>query len=178
LFTPRSIRFQTSGLNVRKDEPDRQLWLNPFNDVLELRAFALAPDIPVSLRDARALRAFYDAGAATQNAEVVELEVRDVRGVPSIWLVLTQPVKPRGTQYVGSLTLPFAQGSFVMKMQAIEVLTVRESDDPTLDATFPDHALSRVRRALRDFEATVLLDPMLEREAPFNPRKPSWMFWR
>jgi hypothetical protein len=165
-------------LNVRKDELERQLWLNTFNDVLELRAFALKPDIPVRLTNARALRAFYDAGAAAQNAEVVELEVRDVRGIPSIWLVLTQPAKPRGTQYVGSLTLPFAHGSFVMKIQAIEVLAVRQSDDPALDATFPDHALSRVRRALHDFEATVLLDLMLEREAPLNPRKPFWMFWR
>jgi hypothetical protein len=101
-----------------------------------------------------------------------------VRGLPSIWLVLTQPAKPRGTQYVGSLTLPFSQGSFVMKIQAIEALTVRPSDDPALDATFPDHALTRVRRALRDFEATVLLDPVLEREALFSPRNPSWMFWR
>ncbi len=163
---------------MRKDEPDRQLWLNAFNDVLELRAFSLAPDIPVRLTDARALRAFYDAGAATQNTEIVELEVRDVRGVPSLWLMLTQPAKPRGTQYVGSLTLPFKHGSFVMKMQAIEVLTVRESDDPALDATFPDHALSRVRRALHEFEATVLLDPVLEQQAPFGSKKSSWMFWR
>jgi hypothetical protein len=177
-FTTRSIQFQTSGLIPRKDEPERQLWLNAFNDVLELRAFAITPDIPVRLRDARALRAFYDAGAAAQNAEVIELELHDVRGVPSLWLVLTQPAKPRGTQYVGSITLPFARGSFVMKIQGIEVLTGRESDDPALDATYPDHALSRVRRALREFEETVLIDPMLEREERFGPRKPSWMFWR
>lgn len=177
-FKTGSIRFQTSGLIPRKDEGNRRLWLNAFNDVLELRAFEVKPDIPVRLSDTRGLQNFYTSGAAAQNTEVVDLEVRDIRGIPSIWLVLKQPVKPHGAQYVGSVTLPFARGSFVMKIQAIEVLAGRSSDDPALDATFPDHALSRVRRALRGFEDTVMLDPALAQEAPFGSRKPSWMFWR
>ena len=96
-FTTASIRFQTSGLIPRKDEPLRQLWLNAWNDVLELRAFAMPPDIPVRLSDAKGLRAFYDAGANTQKARVVDLETRDVHGVRAIWLILEQPAKPTGT---------------------------------------------------------------------------------
>ena len=78
-FTTDSIRFNTSGLMLRKNEPARQLWLNAFNDVIEFRAFDLPPDIPVGLSDARGLRAFYDAGAVAQQGSVIRLEVRAVQ---------------------------------------------------------------------------------------------------
>jgi hypothetical protein len=104
-FTTRSIRFQTSGLIPRKDDPERQLWLNAWNDVLELRAFDVPPDIPVRLGDIPGLRGFYASGAQSQNAQVVDLEVREVKKVQAIWLILKQPTRPTGTQYVGSVTL-------------------------------------------------------------------------
>ena len=176
-FTTRSIRFQTSGLIPRKDEPNRQLWLNAWNDVLELRAFDVPPDIPVSLGDAQRLRGFYTSGAQSQNAQIVDLEVRDVKGVQAIWLILKQPAKPTGMQYVASVTLPYQNGSFVMKTQAIEVMTNRSSDNAAQDETFPDHALSRVRRTLREFTDTVLLDPTLESEPRFGTKKPWWKPW-
>ena len=78
-FTTDGIRFNTSGLMLRKNEPARQLWLNAFNDVIEFRAFDLQPDIPVRLSDARGLRAFYDAGAVAQQGSVIGLEVRAVQ---------------------------------------------------------------------------------------------------
>ncbi len=177
LFTTRSIRFQTSGLILRKDDPERQLWLNAWNDVLELRAFDLPPDIPVRLGDTPGLRGFYESGAQSQNAQIVDLEVRDVRKCQAIWLILKLPARRTGTQYVGSVTLPYQRGSFVMKIQATQVVTTRSSEDAALDASFPDHALSRVRRTLQEFTHTVLLDPALENEPRFGITKPWWKLW-
>jgi hypothetical protein len=64
-----------------------------------------------------------------------------------------------------------------MKTQATQVLSIRSSIDATLDETFPDSALSRVRRTLREFTDTVQFDPNLENEARFNARRPWWKRW-
>ena len=127
-FTTDSIRFNTSGLMLRKNEPARQLWLNAFNDVIEFRAFDLPPDIPVRLSDVRGLRAFYDSGAVAQQGSVIGLEVRAVQSIRAVLLELQLPAQPRGSTFVASITLPLRDGSFVIKAQAIEVLGFSEAD--------------------------------------------------
>jgi hypothetical protein len=170
-FTTRSIRFSTSGLMPRKNEPARQLWLNAFNDVIEFRTFDLPPDIPVRLSDARGLRAFYDAGAAAQNGTVLGLEVRAVGKVRAVLLELQLPAQPRGSTFVASLTLPFRDGSFVIKTQAIEILEADLTNPP------PEHALSRVRATLAGIESSLMLDPALETLPGFQDGKPWWKLW-
>ena len=170
-FTTDSIRFNTSGLMLRKNEPARQLWLNAFNDVIEFRAFDLQPDIPVRLSDARGLRAFYDSGAVSQQGSVIRLEVRAVQKFRAVLLELQLPAQPCGSTFVASITLPFRDGSFVIKAQVIEVL---ESD---LNNPPPEHALSRVRQTLAQIEASLVFDVALENLAGFQDDKPWWKFW-
>jgi hypothetical protein len=170
-FTTDSIRFNTSGLMLRKNEPARQLWLNAFNDVIEFRAFDLQPDIPVRLSDARGLRAFYDSGAVAQQGSVIRLEVRAIQNIRAVLLELQLPAQPRGSTFVASITLPFRDGSFVIKAQAIEVL---ESDLSNLP---PEHALSRVRQTLAQIESSLVFDSALENLPGFQDDKPWWKFW-
>jgi hypothetical protein len=170
-FTTDSIRFNTSGLMLRKNEPTRQLWLNAFNDVIEFRAFDLPPDIPVRLSDARGLRAFYDSGAVAQQGSVIGLEVRAVQKFRAVLLELQLPAQPRSSTFVASITLPLRDGSFVIKAQAIEVL---ESD---LNNPPPEHALSRVRQTLAQIESSLVFDAALENLAGFHDDKPWWKFW-
>ncbi len=170
-FATDSIRFNTSGLMLRKNEPARQLWLNAFNDVIEFRAFDLQPDIPVHLSDARGLRAFYDSGAVTQQGSVIKLEVRAVQKFRAVLLELQLPAQPRGSTFVASITLPFRDGSFVIKAQAIEVLEVDLNNPP------PEHALSRVRATLAQIESSLVFDAVLEQLSGFQDDKPWWKFW-
>jgi hypothetical protein len=170
-FTTDSIRFNTSGLMLRKNEPARQLWLNAFNDVIEFRAFDLQPDIPVRLSDARGLRAFYDSGAVSQQGSVIKLEVRAVQQFRAVLLELQLPAQPRGSTFVASITLPFRDGSFVIKAQAIEVLEADLNNPP------PEHALSRVRQTLTQIESSLVFDAALENLAGFQDDKPWWKFW-
>ena len=170
-FTTDSIRFNTSGLMLRKNEPARQLWLNAFNDVIEFRAFDLQPDIPVRLSDARGLRAFYDSGAVSQQGSVIGLEVRAVQKFRAVLLELQLPAQPRGSTFVASITLPFRDGSFVIKAQAIEVLEANLNNPP------PEHALSRVRQTLAQIESSLVFDVALENLAGFQDDKPWWKFW-
>jgi hypothetical protein len=170
-FTTDSIRFNTSGLMLRKNEPARQLWLNAFNDVIEFRAFNLQPDIPVRLSDARGLRAFYDAGAVAQQGSVLGLEVRAIQNIRAVLLKLQLPAQPRGSTFVASITLPYQNGSFVIKAQAIEVLEADLNNPP------PEHALSRVRATLAQIESSLVFDPVLENLPGFQDDKPWWKFW-
>jgi hypothetical protein len=170
-FTTDSIRFNTSGLMLRKNEPARQLWLNTFNDVIEFRAFDLPPDIPVRLSDARGLRAFYDSGAVAQQGSVIKLEVRAVQKFRAVLLELQLPAQPRGSTFVASITLPFRDGSFVIKAQAIEVLEADLNNPP------PEHTLSRVRQTLTQIESSLVFDAALENLAGFQDDKPWWKFW-
>jgi hypothetical protein len=173
-FTTDSIRFNTSGLMLRKNEPARQLWLNAFNDVIEFRAFDLQPDIPVRLSDTRGLRAFYDSGAVSQQGSVIRLEVRAVQRFRAVLLELQLPAQPRGSTFVASITLPLRDGSFVIKAQAIEVLGFSEAD---LNNPPPEHALSRVRATLAQIESSLVFDAALENLAGFQDDKPWWKFW-
>ncbi len=136
-FTTHSIRFQTSGLISRKDDPGCQRWLNAWNDVLGLRVFDVPPDIPLRLDNTCGLRGFYASSAQSRNVQVVDLEVREVKKVQVICLILKQPTRLTGTQYVGSVTLPYQNGSAVMKTQATQVISIRTSIDATFDETFP-----------------------------------------
>jgi hypothetical protein len=170
-FTTDSIRFNTSGLMLRKNEPARQLWLNAFNDVIEFRAFDLPPDIPVRLSNARGLRAFYDSGAIAQQGSVIRLEVQTIQHIRAVLLEFQLPAQPRGSTFVASITLPFRDGSFVIKAQAIEVLEADLNNPP------PEHALSRVRQALAQIESSLVLDSVLETQAGFQDDKPWWKFW-
>ncbi len=160
---------------LRKNEPSRKLWLNGFNDVLELCAFATKPDIPVGLSDLSALRDYYQKAAATQNAELLELEVRTVCGVKAIRIVMRQKAKPTGYAFVSSLALLFQNGSFVLKIQALETFT-RDDLSAKSDASYPAHGLTRVRSELTRLEQTIQLEPCILQEASFL-KKPFWKFW-
>ena len=174
VFVTSSLTFDTAGLMLRKNEPDRQLWLNGFNDVIELRVFNQPPDIPVNLRDAAGLRAHYESAARSQQAEVLTLEVIEQKPLRLIRLLMRSAAKPKGFTYVGSIAVPFKRGSFVLRHQATEVM-LRDDLDSSADALHPAHALTRIRASLGAVKFAA--DPALLRE-PLLEDKPWYAFWQ
>lgn len=174
VFVTSSLSFDTAGLMLRKNEPDRRLWLNGFNDVLELRVFDRSPDIPVRLRDIAGLRSHYESAARTQQAEVLTLEVIEQKPLRLIRLLMRSAAKPRGFTYVGSIAVPFKRGSFVLRQQATEVMS-RDDLSADTDALHPAHALTRIRASLGAVKFTA--DPALLREPPLED-KPWYAFWQ
>jgi hypothetical protein len=174
-FVTENLRIDETGLMLRKNEPSRKLWLNGFNDVLELRAFAAKPDIPVSLSDLTALRDYYQKAAATQNAELLEVGIRTVCQIKAIRITMYQKAKPTGYTFVSSLALLFKNGSFVLKIQALETIT-RDDLNPDSDTNYPAHGLTRVRNELTRLLQSIQLEPSVMREASFSS-KPFWKFW-
>jgi hypothetical protein len=169
MFTADQINFETAGLNLRQSEAHKKLWLNGFNDVLELRAFATKPDIPIKLSDQVALLEYYQRAAKSQNAEVLDLVVQPVAGIRAIVLTMRAPAKPKGFTYLSSLALPFRDGSFVLKIQALETLA-RDDLSASADVLHPAHGLSRTRAEIARLAASVELQPSLQKAPKFQAK--------
>jgi hypothetical protein len=112
------IAFDTTGLQ----QHDRTTWFNPANgDQIDLTHSDQAPDLPASLDDLPKLR--HDLAVATGEVGCL-IEAHPVRlgDVPALFQVVKLPLpdQPTGQAFVGSFTVPKANGSAVLKLQAVE----------------------------------------------------------
>jgi hypothetical protein len=120
--------------------------------------------------------------------ESVKLTLFDflaVDGVPAILTIIKVLQPPHGAIYIGSWTFPFAEFSYVLKLQCEErgITGVRETallvkainegkqpddpDDERYDKLFPDHPLSRLRREMAALQPTIRPDAKIKSAAPF-----------
>jgi hypothetical protein len=189
-----SVRFNTRGYESRGEPRPGQVrvWFTPEGDGLGLYFFAVPPDLPADACSAADLGAFYAAGLRASGGRLVEAAVVRVGGCPAVRVISKTPQQPSGLTYVGSLTLPFRDFSFVVKVQCEErgVTGVREAvlldrrlatgevppvrdghlalpgwdpDAAGYDAEFPDHPVSRVRRALHRVGESLAVAPGVAR---------------
>ena len=96
------------------------MWRDATPDQLSLHYFALPPDLPAGPLDAGRLRIFYRdmiVGAGGGLVEVDTVVAASVRGIRTVFKLRQTP---SGMRYLGSLTLPFAAFSYVIKIEALE----------------------------------------------------------
>jgi hypothetical protein len=153
-----SIRFDTLGLAREPDEePDSRYWLGQ-NLLLSENWFSIPPDFP-SL-DERKIRTMYEAALGAQPGSqdlaprLLHLAVRRETPVPVVQ-TLIRIIGPGDNRYgfVGAVTLPLAECSWVVKVESYEVgmTGVRE--------TVAFHRFSEERPDLSFEERTSLFDP-------------------
>jgi hypothetical protein len=174
-----AVRFDTAGYAVQSEpQPGKvRVWHTPEGDGLGVYFFPVPPDLPANAASADDLAAFYRRLLGDSGGKLVEARVVVAGGCPAVRTILSVPQQPSGRTYVGSLTVPFRDFSFVLKCQCDEggptglkeVLLFDRSraanepmqveggrfhipgwdpDDPKHDAEFPDHPVARVRRVL------------------------------
>ncbi len=118
---------------MEKDDAKVKLWIHPAHTTaLSLHFFDMAPDIP-SLQDLDDLRGFYRKLAVAAKGGLIAVDLVDWRGFAAVVTIVKIPQDPNGTTYVASLTLPFKDCSFVVKVQAIEVLETGMREALVLD---------------------------------------------
>jgi hypothetical protein len=170
-------------------------WHSPDGDGVGLYLFPLEPDLPRA--SSRAVLAAYYAGQAEQvGGGLVDLDVLVLSGVATVRVLLKVPQRPSGLTYLGSITIPFASSSYVIKVQCPErggtgmreavLLNERlaAGDVPVLaggrmqlpgwnpdaaehDARFPEHPASRARRVLERVRTSLVVEPALAACEPF-----------
>ena len=122
-LTLASLAFEAPGWQVQESNARKQVWAHPGHAaVLSLHFFDVPPDLPVRPEDKPALQAYYRNMIQAQHGGLVEVAagVLPNTRINVIKTIFKVPREPRGTGYIGSLTLPFRQCSYVVKIQAEE----------------------------------------------------------
>jgi hypothetical protein len=174
-----AVRFDTTGYAFQGEpQPGKvRVWHTPEGDGLGVYFFPVPPDLPANAASVDELAAFYRRLLGDSGGKLVEVRVVVAGGCPAVRTILSVPQQPSGRTYVGSLTVPFGDFSFVLKCQCAEsgptglkeaLLFDRsraanepmqieggrfhipgwDPDEPKHDAEFPDHPVARVRRVL------------------------------
>lgn len=193
--SPDSVTFDSTRYAFQGDRDGARVWSLPEGGGVGLYFFPRRPDLPAAASIDH-LREFYAAQMGAR-LEVVECRVLLLDGVRSIWLIAKKlDEQTRGALYLGSLTIPFRDFSFVIKIQCYEqgvtgmreALLVEEAvrkgtgrvdgdrfvpigwsfDDEQFDDRLPQHPLSRVRRELRHIASSVQIEPTVRDAARFE----------
>ncbi len=127
-----SIGFDAAGLEPIGEEPSSCVWEAEGGGYVLLHFFDAPPDIPVPLKDVVDLTDFYRRSVASEGLGLLEISVIEIEGCPAIRLIVKavlDEATTRGRAYLGSLTLPFRDFSFVLKVQFEEtgITGIRES---------------------------------------------------
>lgn len=127
------ITFSTYGWQLQLQEPALRAWDNDLGDELGLYYFDLPPDIPHRLSDPQGLRRAYWQLFTGVKSDLVELKVLEIDGLPAVRFILKVPQNPSGMTYVGSITLPRREFSFVIKFRCEEYGTTGLREALVLD---------------------------------------------
>jgi len=128
-----SLRFDTSGWTVEGETADVIKWTNEKTQFLSLHFFAKQPDIPCSLDSIDALRLAYRLGLGQSGGALISVDCGLANGLDCVQLVFKTPRQPHGMVYVGSLTFPLADFSYVIKVQSAEFGTTGVRDSLVMD---------------------------------------------
>ncbi len=192
--SPDSVTFDATRYEFQGDRDGAREWFLPEGGGVGLYFFPRKPDLPATASTEH-LREFYAAqmGGRLQVVECRVLPLDGVRGIQLIAKGLDE--QTRSAVYLGSLTIPFRDFSFVIKIQCYEqgvtgmreALLVEEAlrdstgriegdqfvpvgwsfDDEQFDDRLPQHPLSRVRRELRHIASTVRIEPTVRGKTRF-----------
>jgi hypothetical protein len=196
IATPDSVTFDVSRYEYQGVREGIKVWHTPEGDGLGLYFFTRRPDIPSGLTSTSQLHEHYSA-KIDSNSRVIDCKVQRFDDTPCVWTIVgNNDATTKSSVYVGSLTIPFQNFSYVIKMQSPErgITGIREAmlianslktgtgavhngqfvpegwsfDDEQFDRLLPQHPLSRLRRELRLIAQSVKIDVKVKREEPFD----------
>lgn len=116
-----------------KEEDSIIHWVNPEQGIaLSLNYFYSKPDIP-SIKQVGRLRDYYRNQIVAHNGGLIQVDLIDLKRYPAIKTIFKIPQQPKGVVYLGSLTIPFRDRSYVIKIQALELGMTGVRDSVILD---------------------------------------------
>ena len=117
-----SLQFDTADWQLLEQNQDEIVWQNDRDAAfVTLHYFSKPPDIPCALSNLGTLRDAYRQGVASVGGGLVHAEVIKLKQLDCVDILLKVPQEPSGMTYISSMTFPFAQFSYVIKIQAEEM---------------------------------------------------------
>jgi len=115
-----AVSFTDFGWKKRAESADEISWVHPtFPAVLSINYFELPPDVPYD-SPVEELRDFYRPMVTRSGGGLIKVDVTDIQHLRCIETIFKLPREERGVLYIGALTIPFVDRSYVIKVQAIE----------------------------------------------------------
>ncbi len=114
------ITFDDTDFESQGDIDGRRVWYSPANDGVGLYCFGVPPDIIYDLADMQAIRNFYRQTASKAGLAIIEVDTAMIENCKVIRTIIKVPQQPSGMTYLGSITLPFRDFSYVLKVQCAE----------------------------------------------------------
>ncbi|HSM18640.1 MAG TPA: hypothetical protein VK845_16755 [Gemmatimonadales bacterium] len=87
---------------------------------MSLHYFPVPPDITADTSDLGKMWEFARSRRASTRAVQISLETIDIQGCRLVRQIVKVPQEPSGMTYIGSVTAPFRDFSFVLKIEAKE----------------------------------------------------------
>src|SRR5262245_40724545 len=112
-----SVTFDLPGLVLQGDLDGVRNWSTAQGDSISLNDFRIATDIEGDIRSTTSVRNFYRTGVVTSGAAIIEVDTPEIDRCLAIRVIIKVPQQPHGITYLGSVTLPFRDFSYVLKIQ-------------------------------------------------------------
>ncbi|MGU3376265.1 hypothetical protein [Chryseobacterium sp. M5A1_1a] len=119
--TIHSITVPDQGWNKLSEDDEAIRWVNPQQSALiVLHFFDKEPDLP-TVKDLDYLKKFYRNIAASSNGGTIETDILHIHEVSAVKTIIKIPQQETGMVYLASITIPFENCSYVVKIQANEI---------------------------------------------------------
>jgi len=132
-----ALRFDLTGWAPDAQSEDEVRWTSASGDVLSLHLIAVPPDFPTGLDDVQGLRAFYRKLTVEAGGGIIEVDVVSQAQLRLVRTLCKFPQRPTGMAYIGSLALPFAAFSYLIKVQCPEQAITGLRDTLILSTLIP-----------------------------------------
>ena len=192
-----SVTFDATRYSDQGSKDGAHIWYLPEGGGIGLYYFGIPPDLPGNLEDLEQLRDHH-TGVMGPGMKLVECSIMTFDGVRGVWLIgksMEGDGPSKAAVYLGSITIPFRDFSFVLKVECQEkgitgtreALLINEAlrdgtgsiqgdkfvsngwsfDDEQFDHRFPRHPLSRLRRELKHVAASLRIEERIKRAPGF-----------
>ena len=128
-----SIFFDATGFTFQGDTDGPRVWHTEAGDGLGLFHFEKPPNIEADLNALNDVRRFYRKSILSAGLGLIEVETPEIDGCLAARTIAKTPQKPHGMTYIGSITLPFRDFSYVVKIQCAEQGIIGLRDAAILD---------------------------------------------
>jgi hypothetical protein len=117
----REITFDDTGFEYQGENDGALIWFTPKGDGLGLFHYPIPPDIHADLSNIDSVRAFYRRIVSQASLGVIEIDTVLVDGCTAVRTLFKAAQQPTGRAYIGALTFPFRDFSYVLKVQCDEL---------------------------------------------------------
>lgn len=116
-----SVTIPDQGWTKVSEDDEAIRWVNPQQSALiVLHFFDKEPDLPTA-KDLDYLKKFYRNIAASSNGGIIETDIINLHNIPCVKTIIKIPQQEMGMAYIASITIPFENCSYVVKIQADEI---------------------------------------------------------